>query len=311
LSSVIPLGEFLLEIIKIGISYTTVYLLASLGEIYAEKSGVLNLSLEGIMAMGAFLGYVFALASNNPYAGLLGGLIAGLALGFLFAFVAITLGVNQVLAGLSVWLMGIGLADFFYVITYGKTAVLQIAPKLPTVPVPFLSNLPVIGPVLFDHTLVDYLAYLMVPVLWYIMFKTRAGLKIISVGENPKAADSMGIDVIKVRYATVIFGSVMAGISGSVISMTVGLYQVGIIAGRGWISIGIAAFSGLNPAYGLLASLLFGVVSALGPSLMIIGYRVPYEFLDMTPFIALLVVVMLISKQMRMPSAHGKPYKRE
>ena len=305
------LSTFFLEIVSIGIGYTTIYLLASLGEIFAEKSGVLNLSLEGIMALGAFLGYTFSLITRNPYIGLLGGALAGLILGTIFGFIAITLGVNQVLAGLSIWLVGMGVADFLYTLVYSRMPILLTAPKLPDVPIPYLSSIPILGRVLFDHTLVDYVAYAIVPILWYIMFKTKWGLKIISVGENPKAADSVGINVNLIRYLTVIFDSVLAGISGSVISLTVGLYQVGMIAGRGWISIGIAAFSGLNPAYGFLGSLLFGVVSALGPSLMIIGIKVPYEFLDITPFLALIAVVMIISKRMRFPSAHGQPYKRE
>jgi simple sugar transport system permease protein len=307
----IPLIPFFIAVISIGISYTTIYLIASLGEIFSEKAGVLNLSLEGVMAMGAFLGYVFSFISGNPYFGLVGGLVAGLILGLLFAFISITIGVNQVLAGLSVWLVGMGLSDFIYTISFGRTSYLITVPKLPTVPVPYLSGIPIIGQMLFDHTLVDYAAYLSVPLLWYIMFRTNFGLKIISVGENPRAADSLGINVNRIRYIMVLFDSSMAGLSGSMISLTAGLYQVGMIAGRGWIAIGIAAFSGLNPAYGLLASLIFGVVSAFGPSLMIVGYRIPYEFLDMTPFIALLVVVMMISKRMLMPSALGKPYKRE
>ena len=307
----IPLTPFFIAVISVGISYTTIYLIAGLGEIFSEKAGVMNLSLEGIMGMGAFLGYAFSLISGNAYFGLVGGLVAGLMMGLLFAFISITIGVNQVLAGLSVWLVGMGLSDFLFTISFGRASHLITVPKLPTVPIPYLSGIPIVGQMLFDHTLLDYVAYLIVPLLWYIMFRTKFGLKIISVGENPRAADSVGINVNRTRYIMVLFGSSMAGISGSIISLTTGLYQVGMIAGRGWIAIGIAAFSGLNPAYGLLASLIFGVISAFGPSLMIIGYRIPYEFLDMTPFIALLVVVMMISKRMLMPSAHGKPYKRE
>jgi len=307
----LPLSIFFADVITIGIGYTTIFLLASLGEIYAEKSGVLNLSLEGIMSMGAFFGYSFAILFDNPYFGLLGGILAGLLLGIIFAYISITLGVNQVLAGLSIWLVGIGISDFLYTLTFGRSMFLLTAPTLKNVPIPYLSDLPVIGKMFFEHTIIDYIAYLLVPFLWYFLYKTKAGLKIISVGENPRAADSVGINVNKVRYATVLFGSIMSGLSGSYIALTVGLYQVGIIAGRGWISIGIAAFSGLNPAYGLLGSLLFGLISAIGPSFMIIGYKIPYEFLDITPFLALIVVVMLISKRMRMPSSHGQPYKRE
>jgi ABC-type uncharacterized transport system permease subunit len=299
--------DFFLEIIKIGIGYTTVFLLASLGDIYAEKSGIPNLSLEGVMGMGAFLGFYFALIFQNSYMGLLGGILAGAVMGVALSYLVIDLAINQVLAGLSMWLVGMGLSDFLYTLSFSHYPYLVTAPKLPTY---FVSSNLIVS-VLLNHTLVDYAAFLSVPLLWFFLFKTKYGLMIIAVGEDPKAADAVGTNVRMVRYATLIFSSTMGGIAGSLIALTVGLYQVGMIAGRGWISIGIANFSGFNPAYGLLASLLFGVISALGPSFMVIGYKIPYEFLNMTPFLALIIAVMIVAKKAIFPASHGQPYKRE
>ncbi|MDG7038289.1 MAG: ABC transporter permease [Nitrososphaerota archaeon] len=303
--------DFIIAVIGVGISYTTIYLAASLGEIFSEKGGVMNLALEGIMAMGAFVAYGIAFNTGNVYLGVVAGIVTGMMMGLLFGFLAITIRINQVLAGLSVWLVGYGISYFIYELTYNRSLILLHSPTLPTVPIPYLVSIPYIGQALFNHTIIDYIVYLIVPLLWYIMFKTKWGLKIIAVGENPRAADSVGIGVNKVRYLVVLFGSAMAGLAGAIISLEVGLFIIGITGGRGFIAVGIAVFSGFNPLYGLLASLLFGVVSAVGPSLAIIGIRIPYEFLDMLPFLLLIVAAMIIARRLLTPSALSMPYQRE
>jgi simple sugar transport system permease protein len=279
----------------------TPVLYATLGEILTERSGVLNLGLEGMMLVGGMAGFAATAATGNVFIGVAVSLIAGAALALVHAFFTVSIGVNQVVSGLSLTLVGTGVASYF-----GKPLVGQAAKaSFQTLPIPLLSDIPVIGPILFTQNLFVYFSFLLVPALFYFIFRTRPGLNLRAVGESPSTADAQGISVAGTRYLYTLVGGALVGMGGAAISLGSNPnWQENITAGRGWIAVGLVIFALWNPWRALLGAYLFGGMEAFQFSLQVAGVPVSSYFLRMLPY--LLTIAALVFTQWRLKDQTGR-----
>lgn len=303
--------DFLLSALRAAIPAGTPLLFGTLGEVYAERSGVLNLGIEGIMIMGAVTGFGIAHSTGNVWLGVAMAALAGGLLALLHAFASITLRVNQVVSGLGLTMLGLGLSGML-----GKRYIGQpLAVRLDPVAVPVLSDLPVLGSLFFRFDPLVYLAAILVPVLWFVLYKTRWGVTLRSVGENPAAADALGVNVAAVRYLAVFFGGVMAGLGGGYLSIVYAPAWIeGMTAGAGWIVIALTIFAMWDPARALVGAYLFGGVRVLQFRLQPLG--ISPNLLNMLPFILTILVLLLsagetMRKRIGAPAALMQPYARE
>ncbi len=310
-------GSFLLNILILGVPFSVALLLAGLGETVNQRSGVFNLGCEGIMAMGAFAAFLppYFLA-GTPLAGtanLIGIALAiavGALLGLLFALVVVTFRAPQGIAGIGLQMLGWGIAGtLFRRYVGGVTGVTGIA----SLPIPGLSRIPVLGPVLFSHNPLVYVAFLLVPLFWYVLFRTPWGLKVRAVGTYPRAADSLGIPVSRVRYQALVLGGAMAGLAGAYLSLAQAkMFADDLIAGRGFIAVALVYFGRWNPLGVLAGALLFSLAQALQLSIQVAGIDFPYEFAVMLPYALVILVLALLRKgRMAGPEELGKPFDRE
>lgn len=305
--------EILIAILATAVTAGTPILFATLGEILAERAGVLNLGLEGIMLVGAVSGFMVTVKSTDPWLGVLGAIFAGGAMGLIHAFLSVTLKANQVVSGLALALFGTGLSGYLGTSIVGTPAPVRFAP----VKLSFMGDLPFIGPVFFQQDGLVYLSYLLVPVLWYFLFRTRPGLNLRAVGENPGAADALGISVSLTRYTYVVLGGMLAGIGGAYLSLAYApSWLENMTAGRGWIALALVIFAAWNPIYAMAGSYLFGGIDALSLRLQAMGVMVQPFFLKMLPYIFTLLVLILVTRKaagvrIGAPRALGLPYDRE
>ena len=283
---------------------------AGAGELIAEKSGVLNLGVEGMMLMGAVTGYAVTAITGSPWLGIVASVFAGLAMALLFGFLTITMLANQVATGLSLTIFGIGFSAYV-----GKPYTsAAVRATIDVMPIPGLSSVPVLGPAIFSLDPLGYLAFIMFIVIGWFLYKTRAGLVLRSVGESPAVAHSVGFPVVGVRYGATLFGGGMAGIAGGYYSIVyLHVWQEQLTSGRGWIALALVVFATWRPGRLLIGALLFGAVMALQFYAQAIGVPVPTQFLAMLPYIATIVVLVLISRnpntiRLNAPASLGKPF---
>ncbi len=292
----------------------SILLVATLGEIFTERSGILNLGVEGLICFGALSSFIVYYLTGNWIIATLAAASAGLMLSLIHAFVSITLKANQTVSGLAITILGLGLSSFI-----GRPIALsriRIDP-LESVRVPLLSEIPVIGPSFFNQNPLVYFSYIMVIVLWFILYKTRFGLNLRSVGENPSMADSLGINVFLTRYVATSVGGALCGISGALLIL--GYYPSwydGITAGRGWIAVALVIFSSWNPLYAFFGAYFFGLVGTLNATFQSIGFRaIPTDFFRTLPYLLTILVLIIFSstrfRRRKMPASLGKPYTRE
>ena len=303
----------LISILAAAVTSGTPILYAALGEILAERSGVLNLGLEGMMLVGAVSGFMAAVKTSNPWLGLMVAALAGGVLALIHAFLTINLRANQVVSGLALTIFGTGLSGFL-----GKPLIGIPAPQtFKPVTIPLLGKIPLLGPILFQQDYLVYLSYLLVPILWFYLYRTRPGLHLRAVGENPAAADAMGVGVFSLRYLYVAVGGMLAGIGGAYLSLAYApTWLENMTAGRGWIAIALVIFSMWDPVRALLGSYLFGGVDALGFRIQAVGAMIPSFFLNMLPYIFTILVLILATRLGSRrgaagPGALGLPYDRE
>jgi general nucleoside transport system permease protein len=312
-------------ILAAGVSTGTVLLFAALGEIFAERAGVLNLGVEGMMLMGAVAGFSTVVSTGNPWLGVVIGMLAGAALSLLHAVVTIHFQADQVVSGLSLTLLGTGLAR---VLGEGLSKA-GATPLLPHFDIPGLVAIPVLGPIFFqDQSIMVYLGFALVPLAWYWINRTRPGLHLRAVGESPTAADSLGINVYRVRYAYVALGGLLAGLAGATITLAIqpGWFGDLTVNGRGWIAVGLVIFAQWSPLRAAIGAYLFGAIGRLvlavqGPS-ELFGFSNPFHdvhsltfFLGMLPYVLVIVVLVLgsreaVRKRLGSPAALGLPYVR-
>ncbi|MDF2371540.1 MAG: ABC transporter permease [Rhizobiaceae bacterium] len=269
----------------------TPLLIAALGELVTEKSGVLNLSIEGMMALGAVTGFIVATASGSYWLALLAGGVAAAALAAVFGFVVlVTLG-NQVASGIAVGILGIGLSGLI-----GRPYESSTIAPMHELPIPFLSNVPVIGPGLFDHVALVYCAPLLAVATWWLLRSTKVGLVIRAVGEAPEAAHAIGYNVVLVRFCAVLYGGFCAGIAGAFISIaSATLWSDGIIAGRGWIVVALVVFGTWRSGRVAIGAYLFGMTTLAGLLVQSTGIAIPSQVLTSVPYIVTIIAIAMLS----------------
>ncbi|GAB4530309.1 MAG: ABC transporter permease [Anaerolineales bacterium] len=316
--------DFLI-ILQAGVASGTVLLFATLGEIFSERSGVMNLGVEGMMLMGAMSAFSVAIATGSPWLGVLAAMLAAGLLSQIHAFISITLQADQVVSGLALTFVGAGLS---LVLGEGLSKAGTVS-LLPAFSIPLLSQIPLLGPIFFtDQNVMVYLGYLLTPLAWYYLNHTRPGMHLRAVGEHPAAADTLGVGVYRLRYFYVFVGGMLAGLAGATISLAIspGWFSELTTAGQGWIAVGLVIFAQWDPLRGALGSYVFGALRRLildiqAPKVLL-GLRNPFYynpywgfFLQMLPYAFTVVVLVLgsreaVRKRLGAPAALGVPYIR-
>ena len=266
-----------------GIRLATPYLFAALGETFAQRSGVLNLGVDGVMLMGAFSAFYVVFNTENLWLGVVAALLIGALMGLLMAVVSVTLQAEQGISGIGLYLFGLGMSSLLFKTQIGSVESVQ---GFSALNIPFLSDLPVVGRIFFQHSILVYLAYALVPVAAFVINHTTFGLKVRAVGHNPEAADSLGVNVNRVRYATLIIGSALAGLAGA--SLSIGLlniFQENMTNGLGFIAVALVYFGGWRPVGVLLGALLFSTVNALQLWVQVLGLPIPSDLAVMMPYV--------------------------
>lgn len=291
-------------------------LFATVGEIVTEKSGLLNLGVEGLMLMGAIMGFVAAYNTGDPVIGFLGAAAAGATGSLIFAFLTVSLRANQVVTGLTLTIFGSGFASFM-----GKSYVGLVVPKevkafFAPVEIPLLSDIPFVGPILFERDVFVYFGYLMVALVTVYLYRTRAGLNLKAVGESAASSDASGVNVTLYKYAHTCAGGALCGLGGAYMSLVMmSVWQENVVAGRGWIAVALVIFASWNPVRAFIGAVLFGGLSILGFRLQSMGIHVSQYWVDMLPYAATILIIILSSrknkKENQPPADLGVPYFRE
>lgn len=302
-------AQVLIGILTSGIRLATPYLYAGIGETFGQRSGVLNLGVEGQMLVGAFVAFYVARSTGNLWLGLVAALGAGALLGLAMAFVSITLRAKQGISGIGFFLFGLGLSDLLFQTLMGTV---QTVSGFRPLAIPLLSRIPVLGDIFFNQNLLVYGAYLLVPLAAFVMDKTTFGLKVRAVGENPEAADSLGVNVSRVRYITVTAGGMLSGLAGASLSIALlNVFQQNLTSGLGFIAVALVYFGGWRPWGVLAGALLFSMVNALQLWVQVLGLPIPSEFAVMMPYILTIVALVVAVQRVRPPTALTKPFVRE
>ncbi len=306
------MDSFLVNLIAAMLRVATPLLLAAVGETFAERAGVLNLGIEGTMFFAAFAGFFVADATGSLWIGLAAAIASGVLAGLLMALLSVTLGVNQHVSGLGITLLLTGLALFAFRVRYGGRSTPPAIQPFPLLD-PF-HNVPVLGAIT-EQYLLTYVAFLVVvPLAWWLLYRTSFGLKVRSVGENPEAADAAGVNVYRVRYLALAIGGGLMATGGAFLSLSqLGAFTHGIVAGRGWVAIALVIFGNWHPVKVMLGSLIFGGTFALQLRLQAIGLQlpIPYESFLALPYIVTIIALVIAGRNASYPAALLKAYRRE
>ena len=288
------------------------YVLASQGTMLGGRTGLFSVSQEGIMLVGASVGFLGAYLYGGLIYGLLLAALMGALFGLALAYFTTTLKMNQFVIGLALFFFGLGLSTLLYKFVIGVTLQPPLIPTLKDVPIPVLSQIPILGDIFFNQNWLVYFAILLSIFLYYLLYKTSIGLELRSVGENPKAADSLGVNVSLMRYATAIVGGMLMGLAGAYLPMVyTGTFTEGMVQGRGWIAIALTFFGGWSPHLIFLGALFFAGVEVLALRVQVGGLGIPYQFLLTLPYIATILVMIFAFKWVRAPAFLGQNYDRE
>ena len=286
----------------------TPLILAVMGGILAERSGVLNLGMEGMMLMGAFSGFAGAYFSGNAWIGLLCAILGAMILGLIHSFCCISLGLNQVVVAVAVNILALGLTSALLRTIFGSTTSQLTSVGFKPIAIPILSSIPIIGQIFFNQTILVYIGLILIPITWWVFYKTTWGLMIRAVGEYPKAADTMGVNVNKVRYLCVMYSSVMGGIGGAALSISgLNTFIDNITAGRGFIAFAAIVFGKFNPIGAAAGAYVFGFADSLQLNIQALGIKIPYQIPLMLPYILTLLILFLVGAGSA-PKNWGVPY---
>ncbi|MFP4346047.1 MAG: ABC transporter permease [Anaerolineales bacterium] len=296
---------------------TTPLLLAAMGGLVAERAGIVTFGMEGMMLMGAVAGVTGSYLTGSVLGGLALAMVAGVFVAMAFAFMAVTVGANQVVSAVALNIGALGLSSTIYAVVFagGEGGVVQEVVKVASLrllKIPLLGDLPVLGPIFFNQLPLVYLAFLTVPAVWFVLYRTTWGLKIRAVGEHPHAADTVGISVVRVRYLTLVVTGVLAGLSGAFLSIgQLNTFQENMSAGRGFIAYTAIVFGKWEPVGVFLGTLLFGMADALQLRIQALNLDIPYQLLVAFPYLVTLIVLVLFVGKATWPTASGMPFKRE
>jgi len=292
---------------------STPLLFATLGELISERSGVLNLGIEGIMLLGAMVGFTAAYFSGNLWIGVLAALLTGALAGLLMSFLAVVLGVSQHVSGIGLTLLATGLSFYLYRLIFGQPASPPNIVPFQPLPIPGLSDIPLIGPVLFNQTPLTYVALLAVPAIAFLLYRTPWGLDLRTVGENPRAADAGGVSVWSMRTQALVIGGALMAVGGAYLTISqFNAFTFGVISGRGWVAIALVVFGLWSPWRCAAGALLFAALEALQLRLQATNvFHVPYQLFLMLPFVMTILAMALVSRNARAPAALLVPFRKE
>jgi len=295
-------------ILNTMIGLATPFLYAALGEVFAQTSGVVNLGVDGIMLLSSFAAFSVTLTTGSVWLGLLAAALVGLVLGLLMSVVSVTLKAEQGVSGIGLYMFGLGMSSLLFKILVGTVKTVQGFRPLP---IPLLADIPVVGPILFRNTVLVYGAFLLVPAAWWILQKTTLGLKIKAVGQNPAAADSVGISVNGIRYLSVCIGAALAGVAGASLSISLlNLFQDNLTSGQGFIAVALVYFGAWSPVGVLGGALLFSVVNSIQLWMQVLGVRIHSSVAVMLPYVLTIAALTVTINRMRQPAALNKPFER-
>lgn len=315
---------FIIALFTSGIRLAVPVMLATLGEVVTERGGVVNLGLEGVMIAGGLAGFMTAYAVENSawgvsftwagtWLGIGAGVLAGLTMGLILAILCITLKADQVVSGVTLVILGLGVTSYLYRQEFSSLT--ARVSGLAAWPIPVLSGIPVVGEILFQHDVLTYLSFVLVAVVWILLHRTTWGQQIRAVGEHPAAADTSGVNVDRTRYAAILLGTGLAGLGGAILTVEqLHLFREGITAGRGWIAVALVIFSRWRPELALVGALLFGLADSLQYRIQALATAgqgvgaVPYEFLLMLPYLLTMSVLFVRVRRAEAPAALGRPY---
>jgi len=292
-----------------GIRLATPFLLAGLGETIGQRSGVLNLGVEGNMLLGAFAAYFITLETDNVLFGIIAALVVGAIMGLVYAFITLVLQAVQGISGIGIYLFGLGFTDLLFQKQVGTPKPIS---GLGEISIPILSDIPHIGEIFFQHSILVYVGFLLVPVVWFIINKTTFGLNVRAVGETPEAADTLGVSVNRTRLITIVIASTMASLAGASLALEVGIFQQNLTSGQGFIAIALVYF-GAWRSYGvMLGALLFGIVQATVLQLKTLGIieGATSSLTVMAPALLTIVVLVIVSRRVAAPAALTRPFDR-
>ncbi len=295
-------------ILTSAIRLATPYLYAGIGEAFGQRSGVVNLGVDGVMLISAYAAIFVVLNTGSIWLGLLAAVLVGLLMGLLMSFISVTLKAEQGISGIGLYMFGLGLSSLLFKTTIGTV---KTVTGFQAINIPLLSDIPVIGPIFFQHSLLVYGAFLLVPIAWWVMERTTWGLKVKAVGQNPAAADSLGVNVDRVRYASVCLGSALAGVAGASLSISLlNLFQDNLTAGQGFIAVALVYFGGWKPAGIMGGALLFSTVNAIQLWMQVLGVKISSDVAVMLPYLLTIAALAVTINRVRQPAALNKPFER-
>jgi ABC-type uncharacterized transport system permease subunit len=306
------IGTILLPFLKLLLLSMVPYIFASQGTMLGGRSGVFNVAQEGIMLVGGAVGFLAAYLSGSILVGVAAALAIGALFGLLLAYFTTQLRMDQFVVGLALFFIAVALSTLLPKLVIGVTLNPPIIPTLPNLPIPLLSRIPLVGDIIFNQNLMVYSSILLSFALSYLLYKTSFGLSLRSVGENPMAADSLGVDVQGMRYLTSILGGALIALGGVYLPMVyTGTFTPDMVRGRGWISIALTFFGGWSPVPIFFGSLFFAGIDVLAQQAQVGGIGIPYQFLQMLPFIATILVMVFSFRRAQVPAFLGQNYDRE
>ena len=299
----------LVATIASGIRLATPFLLASLGEAIGQRSGVLNLGVDGVMLLGAFGAYYVVLNTGSLWAGVLTGIVVGMLMGVFYAIVTVNLNADQGVSGIGIYLFGLGMSDLLFQKLVGTPLPIDQFRKLP---LPYLADIPLLGKMFFQHTVMVYIAFLLVPIIAFIINRTTFGLNIRAAGESPEALDSLGVSVRKVRFSTLIIGNALAGLAGAALAIELGIFQQNLTNAMGFIAIALVYFGAWRAPGVMAGALVFGMVGAIVLQAKTLGLipRSASDLAAMAPAIITILALVIVASRFRQPAALTKPYVR-
>ncbi|MFV0350788.1 MAG: ABC transporter permease [Oscillospiraceae bacterium] len=300
--------SFITNFFTADIRTTVPLLLAALGLVFSERAGIVNIGTEGIMLVGAVFGCIGSSQFSNPLMGALCAMVSGMMCGLIFGFFTITLRSNQIVVGTAFNILAAGLTVTLNRKLLTNSTILGYN----RFPIPGLSKIPVLGEILFNWQMLVYLAFILVPVCWFVLYKTNLGLKIRAVGEHPKACGTVGINVFRIRYSVLLFSGMMAGLAGSFVSMgQASTFIEGMVAGKGFMALAVCVFGNYTPVRVMLAALLFGAADSLKYRLLTTSLGGYYQFLNMLPYVITIISLCILAKRSNKPAASGVAYRKE
>ena len=304
--------DFITSFLSSDVRTAMPILIAALGLVYSERAGVVNIGAEGIMLIGALASFTGSYYTGNAWAGMGTAVLSGLLIGLAFAFLVVTVKANQTVVGAALNIFGSGLSITLNRVIFGISGTPHAVDVFKNVPIPVLSKIPVLGDILFNHNIWVYIIVAGVFVANYVLFKTEMGLRIRAVGENPKACDTLGISVPRIRYGTILFSTAMCGLAGGYMSIAqLNFFIEGMVSGRGYIALAAVVFGKWNPLGVLMAVLVFGAGEAVQSKLAAMHTGIPMQFTQMIPYILTILALIGLVGKTQGPAASGKPYIKE